>query len=61
MPDCGTDAFTILDQDGNHNVYINNRLSYDGQIEAFKHELKHIKNGDFERFDVQQIEFDVRR
>lgn len=39
-----------------YNVYINSRLSYNGQLEAFKHALKHIQNNDFEKFDVQEIE-----
>ena len=56
MPDCGIDAFTILDADGNYIVYINDKLSFDAQIRAYKHELYHINNGDFEQYDVQRIE-----
>lgn len=61
MPDCGAEAFTIADADGNFNVYINAALSQDGRIRAYNHELKHIANGDFDKWDVQQIETEVRK
>ena len=61
MPDCGADAFTIKDADGDFNIYINAALSQDGRIRAYKHELKHIENGDFERYDVQEIESRAHR
>ena len=35
---------TVLDCDGNFNVYINILLSYETQRNATKHEIKHIKN-----------------
>lgn len=38
---------TIPDVEGNFNVYINKNLNYETQIEIFRHELAHIKNGDF--------------
>ena len=44
-----------------HTVYINSRLSYDGQIKAYKHALDHIENLDFEIADVQEIEYEAHR
>lgn len=43
----GVNAFTILDCDGNYNVYINDQLGYDAQRKAYKHELTHIERDDF--------------
>ena len=40
-------AVTVLDEDGNYNVYINARLSNDNRRIAFEHELKHIKKSHF--------------
>lgn len=37
-------------------IYINSRLSYQGQREAYVHALRHILRGDWERDDVQGIE-----
>lgn len=38
----GMNAVTILDEDGDYNVYVNARLSYDGQLQAQRHEMVHI-------------------
>lgn len=43
-------------EDGSYTIFINARLSYESQLEAYKHALKHINNNDFEKTDVQQIE-----
>lgn len=37
-------------------VFINARLSEQAQHEAFEHAIEHIKNNDFEKSSVQQIE-----
>lgn len=39
-----------------YTVYINQNLSYEQRQKAFAHALKHIKNNDFEKHDVQSIE-----
>ena len=44
---CGINGMTILDSDGNYNVYINARLSIDDQKKAYRHELRHISRDDF--------------
>ena len=46
----------LQNEDGSYTVLINAKLSQDGQIEAYQHDLKHIDNGDFEKKDVQTIE-----
>ena len=43
----GVDGITVLDENGDYNVYLNDRLSYDAQAEAFLHEVEHIKQGHF--------------
>lgn len=41
---CAVHGFTVVDEDGNYNVYLN----ANGNIEsAFIHELTHILNNDF--------------
>lgn len=44
---------TVLDSDGNFNVYINILQSYDVQQKATKHELKHIKSEHF--YDYEPV------
>ena len=43
----GMNAVTILDEDGDYNVYVNARLSYDGQLQAQRHEMVYIQRDDF--------------
>lgn len=50
---------TVLDNDGNFNVYINILLSYDTQCNATRHEIKHIKKEhfyDYEPVIVNELE-----
>ena len=41
---------------GGYSVYISEDLSMQGRHRAYQHALKHIRNGDFEKLNVQQIE-----
>ena len=40
-----------------YTVYIDAKLSQEGQREALDHALWHVRNHDFEREDVQEIEY----
>lgn len=42
---------TVLDSDGNFNVYINILLSYATQQKATQHEIRHIKKEHFYDFE----------
>lgn len=55
LPD-GIKAFTMPCMDG-YTVYTDSKLTMESQREAFRHEMWHILNGDFERSDVQEIEY----
>lgn len=46
----------ILNEDGSYTILINSRSATNKQLEAYRHALEHIQNGDFQRQDVQQIE-----
>lgn len=43
----GVNGVTVLDENGDYNVYLNDCLSYDAQAKAFLHEVEHIKQGHF--------------
>lgn len=50
-------AFTVADESGDYNIYINNRLSFEQQQKSFRHEATHIENGDFyKEMTATQIE-----
>lgn len=40
-------AFTVLDDDDNYNIYINSRYAEGIREDSLRHEMQHIKNGDF--------------
>ena len=40
-------AFTVTDEAGDYNIYINSLLSFEQQQKSLRHEAVHIENGDF--------------
>ncbi len=45
-------AFTVPDENGDYNIYINSDLSDEAKAEALEHEKKHIENDDFTSDDL---------
>ena len=43
-------------EDGSYSIFIDAGLCFNKQQEVFLHELRHILECDFEKFDVDQIE-----
>lgn len=46
----------VLNKDGSYTIFLNARMSHEMQAEAYKHALEHIRNGDFNKGDTDQIE-----
>lgn len=42
-------GFTKRDKDGNFNIYLNSRYCYSQLQKTLKHELDHIRKGDFDK------------
>ena len=42
-------GFTVATIDDYFTIVINQNLSYERNLETYKHELEHIMNGDFDR------------
>lgn len=40
-------AVTVVDENGDFNVYVNSHLSHEEQMNAYKHECRHIKKQHF--------------
>lgn len=38
---------TLLDPNGDYNIYINANLSYEMQRKTLEHELRHVRRNDF--------------
>lgn len=43
----GVKGLTVKDENDDFNIYLNARLSGDEQAKAFRHEVEHIRKGDF--------------
>ena len=52
----GVGGTTVTDNDGDYNVYINARESYNQQKETLNHELSHISHDHF--YDGRSVEED---
>lgn len=47
----GINGITVLDENGDYNIYLNDRISYDRQGAAFRHEIEHVKQGHFYSYE----------
>ena len=44
-------------EDGSYTIFINSRMNYEQQMKAYLHAMKHITGDDFQKDDVQSIEY----
>lgn len=49
----------VKNSDDSYSIFINARLSYERQLQAYRHALKHIHNGDYDKSDVDKIELEA--
>ena len=56
LPTTTSEAITE-NADGSYTVILNSRMSRRTQFKAFVHAVEHIKGHDFEKLDVQEIEY----
>jgi len=61
LPD-GTNEMVSPNEDGTYSIFLNAKLSNEGQFKAYRHAMQHIARDDFDSYaDVQAIEAEVRR
>lgn len=56
----GNEMVTV-NEDDSYTILINARLSYEGQLKAYEHALRHINDDDFQKEDVQSIEYNAHQ
>lgn len=49
----------IKNDDDSYTVFINAKLTHEKQLEVYQHAVSHIKNEDFNKSNVDKIEFDA--
>lgn len=57
--DTGVKEQVIHNTDNSFSIFINCKHSYETQMRAYKHALRHIYSGDFERLSTDCIELDA--
>ena len=51
----------VQNPDGSYTIFLNARLSHERHLETYAHAMHHILNHDFDKQDVQQIEYDAHK
>ena len=53
----GVNGLLVYDENGDPNIYINARASYDMQQKAIRHELRHLRRADVHsRRSIRRVE-----
>lgn len=55
----GNHGFLCLNHDGSTTIFLNSRDSHERRLKTYKHELDHDEGEDFDKFDVQCIEYEA--
>lgn len=52
-----TRGLTVQDEEGDYNIYLNTRFTFEANKKTLQHEIQHITNNDFDKFQhVKDIE-----
>ncbi|QBE95265.1 hypothetical protein PMF13cell1_00780 [Blautia producta] len=46
----------VKNKDGTYSIFLNSRLTYESNMQSYRHAIEHIINGDFEGSDTNKIE-----
>ena len=57
----GLHGTSCLNSDGSVTVFLNSRDSREQHIKTYKHEIDHLLIRDFEKSDVQEIEYEAHK
>lgn len=49
----------VKNNDDSYTIFLNARLSYESRLKSYCHALKHIRGNDFDKDNVQKIEFEA--
>lgn len=57
----GVSEMTMPCLDGGYTIYIDPRLSHQGRVKAYLHAMQHIEKCDWEKENIQEIEFEAHQ
>lgn len=55
--DMPTKEAVVKNEDDSYTIFINARLNYEQQMKSYLHAMKHIAGEDFQKENVQYIEY----
>lgn len=61
MDGMATNEAVTENEDGSYTIFVNNNLCESKRIRAIKHAIDHIKNNDFGKNDIQDIESEAHK
>ena len=59
FPNTKGHEMVCLNEDDSYTILINSRLNHETALEAYNHAMRHIQNEDFQKTDVQDIEYET--
>ncbi len=61
MP-CSVGSNVVENPDGSYTLYLNSRMTHEGNMRGYMHELAHLRNGDLNCCtNVQETEYNAHR
>lgn len=46
---------------GGYTIYLNAKLTQEDRIKAYRHALRHVERNDWDKTDVQEIEYEAHK
>ena len=46
---------------GGYTIYLNAKLTQEDRVRAYRHALRHVERNDWDKTDVQQIEYEAHK
>ena len=59
--DLPTEEMVVHNADDSYTIFVNANIAQNRQVEAVEHAMRHIRQNDFEKVDVQEIEAKAHR
>ena len=56
-----TAAEMVMPCTGGYTIYLNAKLTQDDRVRAYRHALRHVERNDWEKTDVQEIEYEAHK
>lgn len=56
-----TAAEMVMPCTGGYTIYLNAKLTQEERVKAYRHALRHVERNDWDKTDVQEIEYEAHK